>query len=398
MPLSVRRKTCRALRLATVIGLPLSWWLALQFFRPGAELINAHGYYLGQDFVNLWTAGRLTLAGRVAEIYDFSAYNAAIQAWLPPAYGFLNFSYPPHVLPLIAPLGALPYLAALALWQVAGVAAFTALTLVAMPKQDRRALVLFILLSPIVLLVVTTGQSSFVLALLFVGGLRLLPRRPLLAGLLFGILTVKPQLGLLLPPALILMREWRAFATAAATACALAALSVALFGPGPWHDYVAVTLPFQNRVMTEFSGIIPLMMVTPYGALWQMRAPVGPALAVHAAIAVAIAAAALYSARASVDAALRNAVLATAAVLVTPYCLSYDLAVPLAAIVIWLSEARAPHPATLAVIALLWGSAYVGMFSALFYVPVVAAATLAVFVMLLVEERRAKIIDSAAAL
>ena len=85
-----------------------------------------------------------------------------------------------------------------------------------------------------VMLVVTVGQASFFLAVLFVGGLAVLPRRPLLAGVLFGFLTVKPQLGLLLPAALLIMGEYRAFATASIAAGLLVALSLVLFGLGPW--------------------------------------------------------------------------------------------------------------------------------------------------------------------
>jgi hypothetical protein len=45
-----------------------------------------------------------------------------------------------------------------------------------------------------------------------------LERRPYLAGSLFGLMIFKPQLGLLLPVALIAGRQWRVFAAAAATA------------------------------------------------------------------------------------------------------------------------------------------------------------------------------------
>ncbi len=42
-----------------------------------------------------------------------------------------------------------------------------------------------------------------------IGACRLLGRRPVLAGVLFGLAAVKPQLGLLVPVALISARQWR---------------------------------------------------------------------------------------------------------------------------------------------------------------------------------------------
>ena len=45
---------------------------------------------------------------------------------------------------------------------------------------------------------------------LFGGGLSLLERRPLLAGGLLGLMIYKPQLGLLIPVALLAGRHWRA--------------------------------------------------------------------------------------------------------------------------------------------------------------------------------------------
>ncbi len=54
------------------------------------------------------------------------------------------------------------------------------------------------------------GQNSTWTAALSGSGLSLLERRPLLAGGLLGLLIYKPQLGLLIPVALLAGRHWRA--------------------------------------------------------------------------------------------------------------------------------------------------------------------------------------------
>ena len=54
------------------------------------------------------------------------------------------------------------------------------------------------------------------------GGLLLLDRRPVLAGILFGALCYKPHFGMLIPVALAASGRWRAFGAAAASAAASA--------------------------------------------------------------------------------------------------------------------------------------------------------------------------------
>src|SRR5947209_4071280 len=70
-----------------------------------------------------------------------------------------------------------------------------------------------------------SGQTGFLSGALMVGGLRLLPTRPALAGVLFGLLTYKPQLGVLVPVALVAMSGGRAIVAALATFAALAVAS-----------------------------------------------------------------------------------------------------------------------------------------------------------------------------
>ena len=54
----------------------------------------------------------------------------------------------------------------------------------------------------------TAGQNGFLTAALIGGALGLLERRPALAGICLGLLTYKPQFGLLFPFVLIADRRW----------------------------------------------------------------------------------------------------------------------------------------------------------------------------------------------
>src|SRR6185312_13844103 len=62
------------------------------------------------------------------------------------------------------------------------------------------------------------GQNGFLTAALIGGTLYLIPIRPVLAGICLGLLTYKPQYGLLFPIALIVAGQWRVFVSAGITA------------------------------------------------------------------------------------------------------------------------------------------------------------------------------------
>jgi Glycosyltransferase family 87 len=377
------------LKAATLVGLVPSVMVALAVFWPGPDLISSRGYYVGQDFVNFWMGGKLALEGRVNEIYDREAYDSIVKASFPPASGFLSFSYPPHSLPLLLALGLLPYGLALILWQTLGLLLFLLVLLAGSDRKEAIELLPFLILSPIVILVLTVGQASFFLAALLVGGLRLMPQRPITAGILLGVLTVKPQLGVLLPFALIMLRKWRPFAAAVCTALALGAVATALFGLGPWQDYFAHTLPFQQRVVTQMVGLYPTMMITPYAEFWWLGLPASTALLLHAGVAVGIIAAASIVLQMPADPELKIAILALASVMVTPYCLNYDMALPTAAIVPWASKPGGPlTKMTLGALGLFWLLPYFGMALTLWHMPVLPIVILALFLALVGEAWR----------
>lgn len=138
------RTFVRYLLLASLVALPGMVLLMAVYFRPGADLLEQRGYYIGLDFVNYWTGGRLALSGDVGPLYDVSAYNELLKAWFAPAREFMIFSYPPNILPLLAPAGVLPYLVALPIWLVLGTSAFFAVALGQWPRGEDRWLLVAI--------------------------------------------------------------------------------------------------------------------------------------------------------------------------------------------------------------------------------------------------------------
>jgi hypothetical protein len=83
---------------------------------------------------------------------------------------------------------------------------------------------------------------------LLVSGLLQLDHRPVLAGVLFGALSIKPQLGVLLPVMLALTGRWRTMIAAATTILVLLGLTCLVFGTGVWAAYINDAMPTQAKV------------------------------------------------------------------------------------------------------------------------------------------------------
>ncbi len=349
------RAFVRCLLLASLVALPAMIALMAVYFRPGGDLLEQRGYYLGLDFVNYWTGGRLALEGRPGLLYDVTAYNALLRDWFAPAKEFMIFSYPPNVLPLLAPVGLPPYLLALPLWLALGTAAFFAAALGGWPKRSELGLVVALAASPILWVNLNFGQLGLILAFLFVGALRLLPTRPIAAGVLIGLLTIKPQLGVLLPMTLILIGAWRAFAAATLSGLLLVAASLVFFGVEPWQAWWGGTAQWQWTFLSTTQAFFVTQMTTPFIALRFLGASVDVALAFQGLVAVLVIGATWAVLRGPASWPLKAAVVAFGSVLIAPYVLAYDLAIPLAALVWCLRDGgvRASGPAT-AVVAIVW--------------------------------------------
>lgn len=295
--------------------------------------VDRNGFLLGSDFISFWTTGRMLHHG--AGVYDAAAHIAAQRAFFASAEGYTAFFYPPGFLPFCWPLGLAGYFPALAAWLVT-TAAFYVHAVRAWWKGVRPGAPLWLLLLafPAAPIVVTHGQTSFLVAGLLGLGAWLVPKRPVPAGVLLGLATIKPQFGLLVPLALLLTREWRTIIAASVSALVLGALSAIWFGPYLWLGWLATTARAQQAME---AGAVPFgKFITPFAALRLLGVPVGSAYAVQLAVGIGVA---LMLARVAWgrrwSPALGAATLA-GALLVTPFALDYDL-VLLAFPLLWLA-------------------------------------------------------------
>lgn len=284
--------------------------------------IDRNGFLIGTDFISFWTSGRMLMAG--ANVYDASAHIASQRELYTLPGEYTAFFYPPSFLPFVWPLGFMGYFPALAMWLLVTGAAWLAAMRAWFAALGLKGPALVLLCAfPPLMITLTHGQTSFLVAALLGGGLLLVPNRPWLAGVLIGLATVKPQFGLLVPVALLASGQWRTIAGAGVSALALAALAALAFGPQVWGDWLAITQTAGDA--TDSGSIGFAKMVSLFAGLRLVGVPSGLAMAAQLGLTLAVAAVvAMACWRRSFTPAHAALVLAGAP-LATPFVLDYDL-------------------------------------------------------------------------
>jgi arabinofuranan 3-O-arabinosyltransferase len=267
--------------------------------------------------------GRAAFEVDPARYYDMATYWAAMAPITGPGFPGQRWSYPPSVMLAAEPFGTLPYFAALALWTALGLAVFTAA--LRLWTKDMRVLAP-ILLAPAAIFGLISGQFAFVAAAIMLAVLRWRGSRPLLAGLLLGLLTLKPQLGLFFPVLLLAAGNWRTILAAAATALALAGATGLIWGMEVWTAYLQTGIANQSLVLSDPERLGGPFMPTIFMNLRVAGLPFAAAMAVQAVAALAAIALiwATFRRRPAPGDLRANAVFLAAAAFGTPYMLSYD--------------------------------------------------------------------------
>jgi arabinofuranan 3-O-arabinosyltransferase len=323
-------------------------------YAQGTWLIAPNGGGVESDFVNVWAAGRLALAGHAAAAYDWPTHKLMEEAAVGHAFdGYFGWHYPPTFLFVAAVLSLLPYAAAYALWVFATFPAY--LAAIRAIIGDRVGYLLAAAF-PAVLPNFIVGQNGFLTAGLVGGALILLEANPIAAGILLGLLTYKPHLGLLLPIALAAGGCWRAFFTAAIVAVLMAGASWLAFGGETWLAFLGnighTSQAFLSQGWADWSKLQTAFGLTrTLGGSERFAWIVQAVASLVAAISVAI----IWRGKAAYD--LKAAALGVGALVATPYLYIYDLvvlAVPIA-FLLRLGNARGYLAKELVAIALACG-------------------------------------------
>ncbi|MBV8566394.1 MAG: DUF2029 domain-containing protein [Methylobacteriaceae bacterium] len=285
------------------------------------------GRPLGTDFSQVWAAGTFVLEGRPEKPFDNPAHFERERQLFGDKTQFYGWHYPPYFLAIAAVFALFPYALALILWQLGTLPLYLAtVDAILRGLAPRGPVIVAALAFPAVFVNLGHGHNGFLTAGLLAGGLILLPKRSLIAGVLLGLLAYKPQFGLMLPVALLAGGYWRSIAAAAATVAAMTGATLLAFGDKTWLAFFD-SLTFARQVVLEQGNTGWEKLQSAFAAVRMLGGSIPLAYAVQSAVTlvVALCLACLWHGRA--DLRLKSAALMAATLLTTPYCLDYDMMV-----------------------------------------------------------------------
>ncbi len=271
------------------------------------------------DFTVFWTASRMAESGQALQAYDPDFLQRAVRQLRPQSQWVFGWYYPPTFYLMVYPLGRLSlglsylFFCLVSLLGLGGI-------LYRLLKGEG---VLWGLLSPATLLNFFTGQNGLITASLAAAALWNLEKRPVLSGVFIGLLSIKPQMGILFPIALIAGGYWRTLWVAGISALLFMGGAVAVLGIDIFHAWLQV-IPL-SRVTFEDRYLTWILMPTLFSLERQLGLSVTQAYAGQAVVALLAMWAVWTTWRRNTPAHLRYALFMVASILATPYAYYYDL-------------------------------------------------------------------------
>lgn len=314
-------------------------YLCLYATAFGRLVFDSYGYLygpgrpFGADFINLWSAGRLVLAGTFEAIYRPDAFMAYEQSLVGEHIGYRLWAYPPHALLLIWPFALGGYHLMFVAWSVVG--------LVVLAAGARRfgfnwSETAVLTVSPASLQCITSGQSGSLacgLMLLALAGTSL--KKPS-AAIAAALLTVKPQTGFLIPLLWLMQRRWGLIIATGVLAASLVAMSILVFGVQAWREYLTITLPALSTFEKQGNGPFLYMIPSLFVSLRLIGVDGATASSIHLVFAAAVLVLLLWRLRRAWSQHQQIALILIATCLITPYLHFYDLSILLAGAMITL--------------------------------------------------------------
>ena len=354
MPLDRTRSELRIAGIAAAIGVVLGLKFYVELWAldgRGFSLVSERLPYW--DFSNLWGGSVMALKGHVGDIFDIDAYRATLRSMFSPHLPDQEWSYPPSILLLGLPLAAMPIFWAYLIWTCGTIALlYLATRLLDTPAWQQLAF----LASPAIFVNATLGQNGALTASLLFAGLLLAPKRPIFAGVLLGILTIKPHLGVLVPFCLLASGNYRAILAASLTTICMVVASGLVFGFEVWPLFVENTRPLMTAIMeAPYPKHYHTHAMTAFALARSLGAGLRDAYVVQAAFSVTALLAVVWLWRPStiVDHRTRTCLTAILTLIATPYGYTYD-AIPLCIAAGWLFFKEPQIPGAFLVLAWLY--------------------------------------------
>jgi arabinofuranan 3-O-arabinosyltransferase len=298
--------------------------LLLNIHLCGQWVYDANGIGIPTDFVNVWAAGRLALEGHPAQAWDWSIQKQVELAILQRDFvGYFAWHYPPLFLFVASLLAQFPYGVAFIGWALLSMLLYLAVMRAIVGRSFGLVLAAA---CPALVINMMVGQNGFLTAALVGGTLALMPKRPVLAGICLGLLSYKPQYGLLFPVVLIAASQWATFVTAGVVTVALAFASWLAFGSDSWQAFFHWMPMFSQAFLTE--GQAPWWKLQSIFALIRYFGGTETmAWAAQCIMVAAVATSLVVLWRSHARYSLKAAALALGTLLTTPYLFMYDMMV-----------------------------------------------------------------------
>jgi hypothetical protein len=306
-----------------------------------------------KDFAVFWSAAKLALAGQPLAAFDPQALAAVAELPNDGLHDNFLWLYPPSFLAALMPLGALPFPVAYPAFMVISATAFA--FAMRAPASVLPGLWRLMLVSPVVVIIsLFIGQTSVLWTAGLVAGLwAMRGGKAAAAGLAIALLTMKPQLGLLIPVALIAARQWAVIGWATGFTVLLTGAATVVTGPGYWPLFFE-TLNSQVGRVADGTTLIH-MISSLYGFLRALGADHGgafaPQLVLTAGLAVMIGW--VWSQR-GLSEDLKCATLCAAIPLAAQYALFYEMTLELAAAMFLIRDGFGRRLAGKAWLLVLW--------------------------------------------
>ncbi|PKM39371.1 MAG: hypothetical protein CVV04_10210 [Firmicutes bacterium HGW-Firmicutes-9] len=278
------------------------------------------------DFGLFYAAGKMTLAGNVAQIFDVQAHHAMTELVLNLTLPyFLPWLYPPFFLFVIVPLTMLPFDVALIVW--------LALTLEFMIVAARRMLpshkkLAFLLVGfPGVFLNLRWGQNGFLSTALLGLSIAFMETSPVLSGVMVGLLAYKPQLAILPFFVLLIKKNWKAILSAFSTVISASILSLLIFGKEVWIGFFQSLFHTSSYLMETSKEVTSSIQPTLLTTLIDLGIDSRISLAVQMIVALCAVAVVSWAFLRSKRLTLKGIMLVLGMPLIIPYFMQYDLVI-----------------------------------------------------------------------
>jgi hypothetical protein len=283
------------------------------------------------DFFALWSYAKIAAEHPMAELYDPAVLHQRQVALGMPDTEQNPFPYPPIAMLLLRPLCFLPYEVSYIVWTIGTLALFISVILATCSRLP--LCLIGAIVAPATTAAVAAGQSGLLAASLMTAGIRLAASRPVLSGILIGLLAYKPQIALLLPVALAAARLWRALWAACCTILAMAITATLAFGPAAWPAWLSMLPAYAETFDREASEwhIRPTVMAN----LQIVGVPLSTAREIQVLVAIAVATLIGRCFRRH-PSGLAAAALLVGTFLATPHAFIYDLPLTTAAMALYI--------------------------------------------------------------